>query len=203
MSSANTFEGFYNLPSVTAASTSEFLYKVPASGAYPSLPSPTQVAANALVLPLQPGDVTGGVVDNARPFRIRVGGTCKSNQSENITVKIYQCTAAAFSAGFTATNATGVTAIATTGTMATGAALTFDFYLEYIGIFSTTSLTLTGYYQGVSSKGTPATIGPTIQTNALTALAGLKDLNFAFSLTAGTNTTADVFSNIDFVADRY
>lgn len=203
MSNVNTFGGFYNLPAVTAATTSAFTYKVPASGLYPSLPSPVQTAGNALILGVSTGDLAAGsVVDYGRPFRVRVSGVVNSQQSENITLAIYQATAAAVATGFTAVTGTGQVAIATTGTLATGAALKFNLFLEAICQWDSQSLTLNSYFQGLSSKGTPAIIGPTIQSAAATSIAE-KDLNFYFVLTAATNTTADTFGPFDFTVDRY
>jgi hypothetical protein len=205
MSSSNTFAGFYSLPAVTATSTSAFTYKVPAAaGTYPTLPSPSQIAGNALVLSVAPGDITTGssTVDYGRPFRVRVSGAVNSGQSENITVALYQCTGAVASAGFTAATGTGQTAIATTGAMATGAALKFNFFLDAVCQWDSVSKTLNSYYYGLASKGTPAIIGPTIQTAAVTTAAE-GDLNFYFVLTASVNTVADVFGPLDFYVDRF
>jgi hypothetical protein len=204
MSNANTFSGWYGLPAVTVASSSPFTYKVPAVGNYAGLPSPTQVAANALVLPVAPGDISPGsaTVDYGRPFRVRVSGVINSQQSENITVALYQCSGSVFSSGFTAVTGTGQTAIATTGTMATGAALKFNFFLDTVCQWDSTSKTLNSYYYGLSSKGTPATIGPTIQTAANTSAAE-GDLNFYFAITCSSNSTADTVGPFDFYVDRF
>lgn len=199
MSNMNTFGGFYNLPAQSNSGTSETGYLVPAAGVYPGLPSPTQVAANILVLPALPGDVSGGALDLGRPFRVRVSGQINSKQSENITIKLYQVTNANFVSGFTAVN-TG-TAIATTGAMATGAALKFNFFLESVVQFDVTSGTMNSYFYGNSAKGTPAIIGPTIQSNAVTS-AKLVDLNFYFTITGSVNT-GNVYGPFDFSIDRF
>lgn len=206
MSNVNTFAGWYGLPTVTAATTSAFTYKVPASGVYAGLPSPSQTAGNALVLSVQPGDISvGSVVDYGRPFRVRLNGVVTSNQSENITVALYQVSNAVASAGFTAATGTGQNAIATTGTIATGAALKFNFMLEAILTWDSTSGFLNGFYQGVTGAGTPRVLNSGAQTIIASSPASLteKDLNFYFVLTAATNTAADVFGPIDFTADRY
>lgn len=195
----NSFGGWYNLPAQSNASSSEAGYLVPAAGAYAGLPAPTQVAANILVLPALPGDVAGGALDLGRPFRVRVSGEINSKQSENITIKLYQVTNANFVTGFTSVS-TG-TAIASTGAMATGAALKFNFFLESVCQWDAQSTTLNSYFYGLSSKGTPAIIGPTIQSNALTTPA-YKDLNFYFTITGGTNT-GNIYGPFDFTIERF
>lgn len=198
MANMNTFAGFQNLPGVAGASyTSESGYVIPAAGTYPGLPSPTQIAANWLVVPALPGDVTGGALDYGRPFSVKINGVINSAQSETITVNLYQCTATQFSTGVTAT--TQGTKIATVA-MATGAALKFNFFLESVCEWDSTSKKLTGYYYGHHSAGTPAVIGPTTATNQVTGLAE-NDLNFFFTLTAGTGTS-DTLGPFDFTIER-
>jgi hypothetical protein len=201
MANANTFAGFQNLPAVTwTYGSTETGYVIPAAGTYPSLPSPTQVAANWLCIPALAGDVTGGVLDYARPFRVRVNMEINSAQSENITLKIYQATAAKFAAGITAT-ANG-TAIATTGTMATGGAIKGNCFLDAVCLWDSQSKALTGYYYGyASAKATPAVIAVTTFSFNVASL-NESDLNFFFTITAGTGTS-DVFGPIDFTIDRY
>jgi hypothetical protein len=201
MANMNTFNGFQNLPGVVGTSyTTESGYVIPSAGTYPGLPSPTQIAANWLVVPALPGDTTpGGALDYGRPFTVKVNGTITSANSENITVKIYQCTAAKFTAGVTATG--NGTQIATTGTMATGGALKFSFFLECVCHWDSISKTLGGYYYGHHNAGTPATIGPTTFTNNITGLAE-NDLNFFFTLTAGTGTS-DTLGPLDFTVERF
>lgn len=200
MANMNTFAGFQNLPAVVPPSTAEFGYKVPASGTYAGLPSPSQVAANVLVVPALAGDVNGGILDYGRPFSVKINGVINSAQSENITVKLYNATAAAFAAGFTAVTGTGQTAIATTGAMATGAALKFNFFLEAVLEWDSISGTLSGYYYGHHSAGTPAVIGPTTITSQVTTIKE-SDLNFYFTLTASVGTT-DSLGPFDFTVER-
>src|SRR5580692_7015405 len=102
MANVNTFAGFQNLPAVVPAVTTEFTYKVPASGTYAGLPSPSQIAGNALVVPALSGDVNGGVLDYGRPFSVKINGVINSAQSENITVTLYNVTNSVFTSGFTA-----------------------------------------------------------------------------------------------------
>jgi hypothetical protein len=200
MANVNTFAGFQNLPAVVPAVTTEFTYKVPASGTYAGLPSPSQIAGNALVVPALSGDVNGGVLDYGRPFSVKINGVINSAQSENITVTLYNVTNSVFTSGFTAATGTGQTALATTSTMATGAALKFNFFLEAILQWDSISGTLSGYYYGHSSKGTPANIGPTTLTNQVTSLKE-SDLNFYFTLTASVATT-DSLGPFDFTVER-
>jgi hypothetical protein len=199
MANMNTFAGFQNLPGVAGASyTSESGYVIPAAGTYPGLPSPTQIAANWLVVPALAGDVTGGVLDYGRPFSVKWNGVINSAQSENITVALYQCSAANFATGITAT--TQGTKIATTGTIATGAALKFNLFLEAVCQWDSTSKKLTGYFYGHHSGGTPAVIGPTTNSNQVTSV-NESDLNFFFTLTASVGTS-DTLGPMDFTVER-
>lgn len=203
MSNMNTSGGWSNLPAVVAATTSAFTYKVPAAGVYPSLPSVNQIAGNALVLSVQPGDLSSGsAVDFAQPFKVQLSGQINSQQSENITVALYQVSNSVALAGFTAATGTGQVAIATTGTMASGGALKFNFMLEAVCIWDSVSTTLTSQYNGVCSAGTPRIVTSAIQTAAVTTAAE-KDLNFYFVLTAATNTTADTLGPFNFTWSRY
>lgn len=202
MSSANTFQGWYNLPALAGASyTSESGYVIPSSGTYSLLPSPSQAATNWLVLPALSGDVNGGVLDYGRPFKVRVSFAANIANSENMTVKIYQVTAAKFAAGVTATS--NGTAIATSGALATGAAVKGQFYLEAICTWDSTSKILNGYFQGWNScNGTQG--GSAISQTKLSASPSSlaeTDLNFFFTLTLGTGTS-DVIGPIDFTIDR-
>lgn len=196
MANSNTFGGFQNLPAQTITSSSEVGYKVPASGFYSTLPSPSQVAGNILVVPALAGDVTSGGVLDGRPFKVRVNGVINSAQSENMTVAIYQCTAAQFAAGFT--SATTGTKVATTATQATGAALKSNFFLDYTGLWDSQSKTLNGvltYHSFALTYGAFATA--TAQVTSLNE----NDLNFYVTFTFGTGT-GDVVGPIDFVVER-
>jgi hypothetical protein len=200
MANANTFAGFQNLTAVTWTNGStETGYVIPAAGVYPSLPSPTQVAGNWLCIPALAGDVTGGVLDYARPFRVRVNMEINSAQSENITIAIYQATAAKFAAGITATG--NGTKIATTGALATGAALKGKVFLDAVCIWDSQSKSLNGYYSGYNALGTPAVIAATTFSAAVASL-NESDLNFFFTVLTATGTS-DVIGPIDFTIDRY
>lgn len=198
MSNMNTFAGFQNLPAITwtfgATATG---YVIPASGVYSTLPSPTQVAGNWLVVPALPGDVNGGVLDNGRPFRVRINGVLNAAQSETLTVDLYQATAAKFAAGVTAT-ANG-TKIMTTGlSLATGAALKTNFFLDAVLMWDSQSKTLNGFTTGQAANATFTAFTKTTQVTALTE----NDLNFFPVFTLGTGT-GDILGPIDISIDRY
>lgn len=203
MSSVNTFQGFYNLPALAGASlTSETGYVIPSSGTYSLLPSPTQIAGNWLVLPALAGDVNGGILDYGRPFKVRVSFAATIANSENITVKIYQTTAAKFAAGVTATS--NGTAIATSGALASGGAVKGQFYLEAVCTWDSTSKILNGYFQGWNSLSATqggVTVAQTKLSGSPSSLAE-SDLNFFFTVTLGTGTS-DVIGPIDFTIDRF
>lgn len=202
MSNVNTFQGFYNLPAINGASyTSESGYVIPAAGTYPGLPSPAQVAANWLVLPALPGDVNGGVLDYGRRFRVAVSFPGNIANSENITTKIYQCTAANFTAGVAATSKG--TLIATSSALATGGAVKGQMFLECILNWDSTSKILNGYFQGWNSLSATqggVAISQTKLSNSPSSLAE-NDLNFFFTLTLGTGTS-DTIGPIDFTVER-
>lgn len=194
MSSLLTYGGFKSLAAQTLTSSAEVGYLVPASGVYPSLPNPTQVAANILTIGANAGAVTGDSLDYGRPFRVRVNGQLNFAQSENFTMKLYQVTAAK-NTGFTATN-TG-TNISTTGAVATGAALKSNFMLDTVLIWDSVSKTLNGYY---FSQVFNATFGAITKITQVTALAET-DLNFYVTFTAGT-ATGDTVGPLDFVIEN-
>lgn len=202
MANMNTFGGFYNLPALAGASyTTESGYVIPAAGTYPGLPSPSQVAANWLVLPALSGDVTGGILDQGRPFKVKVSFQANIANSENMTVKIYHVTAAKFAAGVTAT--TNGTQIATSGALASGGAVKGQFYLEAVCTWDSASKILNGFFQGwnsVSATQGGVAIAQTKLSNSPSSVAE-NDLNFFFTLTLGTGTS-DTVGPIDFTVER-
>ena len=205
MSSANTFQGFYNLPALAGASyTSESGYVIPASGTYPGLPSPAQIAANWLVLPALPGDVNGGVLDYGRPFRVRVSFSANIANSENLTVALYQVTAAKFAAGVTATS--NGTKIATTGAIASGGAVKGQLFFDTVLQWDSASKILNGYQVGWSSisatqGGVVIPTGGQVKLTASPSSLAENDLNFFFTILLGTGTS-DTIGPIDFTIDR-
>jgi len=199
MSNVNTFAGFQNLPAVTAPSTAAFTYKVPAAaGTYAGLPSPSQIASNALVISAVPGDVTGGVLDYGRPFRVRVNGQISPAQSEVFTLKVYQCTAAAFAAGFTAVTGTGQTLLTSTGLTGTETAAD-NFFFDVVLMWDSTSKLLNGYSYGQLGN---QTFQPLLKTAQVTGV-NEKDLNFYFAATFASTGTGDTIGPLDFTIDRF
>jgi hypothetical protein len=199
MPNMNSFGGFQNLPAFTVASTAETTYKVPASGAYAGLPSPTQIAGNALYISALPGDVAGGALDFGRGFVVRVCGVVNAAQSENITISIYQVTSAVALAGFTAATGTGQTLIATTSTQATGAAVKASFNLEAACRWDAQSKIMAGEQWGQFKNN--AVVARAALSNSPTALA-YADLNFYLTFTASVGTS-DVIGPFDFTIERY
>lgn len=204
MANMNTFAGFQNLTAINwSVGAVETGYVIPAAGVYPSLPSPTQVALNWLTIPALAGDVNAGVLDYGRPFRVRVNGVINSAQSENITVKIYQATQAKFLAGITAT-ANG-TVIASTGALATGAAVKGHFCLDAVLQWDSLAKTLTGYQLAMNGmNGTTQTYVAAAVTTPATGVTALaeSDLNFFFTITSSVGT-GDIMGPLDFTIDRF
>lgn len=198
MANMNTFAGFQNLPAVTVTyGSTQTGYVIPATGTYPSLPSPTQVAANWLCIPALAGDSAGGALDYGRPFRVRVNGEVSTAQTENLTVQIYQATAAKFAAGITATS--NGTSIATTGATAVGTGgAKQNFLLDCVCMWDAQSKSLNGWYYSMIGNNTFGTI------TKITTVASLaeSDLNFFVTFTFGTGTS-DILGPLDFTIDRY
>jgi hypothetical protein len=205
MSSVNTFSGFYNLPAITitaAQGTAEVIYPVPASGVYGgSLPSPSQIAGNWLVLPALAGDVAVNGVLDGRPFVVNVSGKINNAQSETITIKFYQVTAAGFLAGPTTTSSTGVNSLAVTTALATGATNgKANFSASLFCSWDSASKVLNGNSFNCLMNNT--LVANTHVTTPVTALAE-NDLNFAFTVAAGTTGTGDIIGPLDFSVERY
>jgi hypothetical protein len=204
MSSVNTFAGWYNLPAITITSaqgTAEVIYPVPASGLYAGLPSPSQVAANWLVLPALAGDVTSGGVLDGKPFVVNVSGKFNNAQSETLTIKFYQITNAGFVAGPTTTSSTGVTTLVTSTVLASGATNgKANFSASLFCVWDSTSKVLNGNSFNCLMNNTLVA-----NTHIATAVTGLgeNDLNFAFTVAAGTTGTGDVIGPLDFTVERY
>lgn len=198
MANMNTFAGFQNLPAVTVTYGSTATgYVIPAAGVYPSLPSPTQVAANWLCLPAVPGDINGGILDYGRPFRVRINGVVSTAQTENLTIQLYQATAAKFAAGITATS--NGTSIATTSTQAIGTGgAKQNFLLDTILMWDSQSKNLNGWYTFQTAN---LTFGSFTKITTVASL-NESDLNFFPVFTFGTGTS-DVLGPIDFTIDRY
>jgi hypothetical protein len=199
MSNMNTFAGFYNLPATaaSAASTSEQIYKVPASGVYAGLPSPSQIAANWLVLPALAGDVNGGVLDVSRTFRVRVSGEINTAQSDAVTITFYQVTAAGFTAGPTATNSTGVNGLSGTAPATAAFSGKGNFSCELVVNWDSQSKIMNGYTFGLMN-------GTVRSATAITAVTSLNesDLNFAFTYKYGSTGTGNILGPLDFTIDR-
>lgn len=199
MSNVNTFNGFYNLPAITLTGTSAKLYPVPASGVYPSLPSPAQIAGNALVLPVLAGDVTGGVLDG-RPFRVALSGVVNNAQSETLQFIFYNVTQAGFNAGVTATNSTGVSSLVTSTALTSGAINgKANFYTELFLVWDSVSKTLNGASGNTLLNNT--VVAASHISTAVTSL-NESDLNLLFSITAGSTGTGDVIGPVDFTVSR-
>jgi len=200
MSNVNTFTGFMNLPVVTAPSTAVTTYKVPAAaGTYAGLPSPSQIAGNALVISAMPGDTTPGcVTDYGRPFRVRVNGQISPAQSEAFTLKVYQCTAAAFATGFTAATGTGQNVLTSTGLTGTETAAD-NFFFDVVLMWDSVSKLLNGYSYGQLGN---QTFQPILKTTQVTAV-NEKDLNFYFSYAFASTGTGDTIGPLDFTIDRF
>jgi hypothetical protein len=196
----NTLNAWYNLPAITLASTSAKLYPVPASGLYSVLPSPAQQAGNALILPALSGDISsGGFLDGVH-FKLALDGVANNAQSETLTFTFYQVTAAAFATGVTSTTQTGVNSLVTSTALTSGAFTgKNNFTMELTLIWDSASKTLNGQSSNTNLANTA--VATTHISTAPTGLAE-NDLNFAFSITAGTTGTGDVLGPFQFATYR-
>jgi hypothetical protein len=203
MANMNTIAGFANLPQIAnPGTTGEFVYKVPAAGVYPGLPSPVLAAAAGLVIAIDAGDVVGSATASpapmdGRPFRIRVSGKYNSHTSQNLTVKIYQVPNAIFTAGTQATLGND-NVIVTTSTLAAGSgANNFDVVAKLVWDAASKALNA-NLLQESTVGGTAATAA------AQTAVTSVNqtDLNFLVTFTWSSGTAADLIGPFDFYAER-
>lgn len=203
MSQQNTIAGFFNLPQIpNPGTTAEFVYKVPAAGVYPGLPSPTMAAAAGLCFAVDPGDVAGSATSSpspmdGRPFKIRVSGKYNSHTAQNMTVKIYQVPLSIFNAGTQATVGNDNVAVATTALAAGGTANNFDIVAKLL--WDSGSLVLNAnLLQESTIGGTAATAAAQTPVTAVAATG----LIFMVSFTLSAGTAADLIGPFDFVAER-
>jgi len=223
MSNMNTVNGFYNLPKVAnPGTTAEFAYPVPATGVYAGLPSPTQTAANALVLSAFPGDLplsgsassTAASVIDGRPFKIRVCAVYNSHSTQNLTVIFRQTPATNVSAGQSTSSFTSTNTVFTSGALAAGNNIQSHLVFEAQFIWDAISGRLDNYCGIGSINGTMtnsnAFVAPSSQVTSgggkteggTASVVGLADLNFIVTFTFASGTSADYVIPSEFVIER-
>ena len=208
--------GWYNLPAQAVSGSSETGIIVPASG-YALLPSPAQPALNAsavaneLYVGLQPmvqptglstaqqKDLVTTAIFDARMFYLRVSGKVHGAASENVTVKTYAVPAAGVLLGGAMHSATGATLVGTTGTMATGGAGDFSFYMECEIMWDSVSKNLSSIQYGLTLGGAAIARGANSQQ---AAYGSLNDLNFVSTVTFSSANAANTIALAEFVVEQ-
>lgn len=203
MSNVNTINGWYNLPAQVVSSGTETTLAVPATGLYPSLPSPVFAAGNGLSAGIN-ADLSANMTYGGHPFRVRVVGRLNTGVSSTVTLKLYQVPGSIVSAGTSGTVANDNVVVALTASSAfTGAA---NFVVEAEFIWDSVSGKLNGVVTlasvnntiTVANGGTAGVLTATTQVSG----AGLGDMNFIPSVTFGTANAANSITVTEFVIDR-
>jgi hypothetical protein len=126
-------------------------------------------------------------------FKVRVAWKVTTKAANNVTVAIALAAA-------TATTYTAGNIVATTGATSNGT-ISGNGFLEYVGMWDSTSLALSGSYSGFKGATTPAIIAPTIQTNNLSP-ANQAALVFVIAATFSDTTTGTTMTITEFSAEQ-
>jgi len=208
--------GFYNLPQMAnPGTTGEFAYVVPAAGLYAGLPSPAQFAGNDLVIPASTqgvpvvgygttpptNTVVGGPFDSI-PFGIKVSGRYNSHSTQNLTIKIYQITAANIAAWTTSTGntTTNLNLIYSSGALAAGNNTKNNFMAACTALWDNGSQKL-GAVAGATLVGGTIIASGQQTTQTQVASVGYADLNFVVTFLFSAGTAADWVTPYQFVID--
>lgn len=209
--------GFYNLPQMAnPGTTAEFAYVVPVAGLYSTLPSPAQLAGNDLVayadtqgVPVvgygntpPTNTVVGGPFDGI-PFKISVSGRYNSHSTQNLTVKIYQVTAATLAAWTSSTGntLTGLNLIYSSGALAAGNNTKNNFTASCTAIWDNGSQKL-GAVAGATLVGGTIIASGQQTTQAQVTGVGYADLNFVATFLFSSGTAADWVTPYQFVIEQ-
>jgi len=215
MSSANTMNGYYNLPSQLAVNTSANVYVVPASGTFGSgLPSPTLPAGAGLTVSLTP-DAANGWAD-VHFFRVRACGKVNTFGAAATVIPIlYNVPATAngvigaagsvTSTGVVGTGTGAPTLLHTCATIASSNVTTVEFAYEWKFLFNSAAGSLGGYCE---ASYTNFTTTPVYTAQAAisggTIGSGLKfaDMNFEMTFTFSAGTSPNAVQLTEFSIDR-
>lgn len=200
MSNVNTTSGFYNLPTTAVGATSEQAILVPASGLYPSLPSPTLPVGSGLSVAPSP-DITGSVWDG-RAFRFRcVGVASTAGSAATIIAKLRQVNAIAVgvigAAGSVTTAGvpgTGTNLFATSATIGSSNVASVQFEYEYTLFWDSVSKNLTGFKSVDYSNFTSTNVLTATAVGTPIASLNFADLNFLMSFTFSASSTTNTIT---------
>lgn len=211
MSNVNTTAGYYNLPAQLATNTSANVYKVPASGLYAGLPSPTLPAGSGLTVSLTP-DIAGGFSD-VHPFRVKAYGKATTTGAAATIIPIlYQVPASAVgvisAAGSITTGGvvgTGPVLLHTGATIASSNVATVDFMYEWTLLFNSTAGSLGGFCSNSWTNFTSTsayTINAVLSGGPIASALTFADLNFELTFTFSAATSPNAVQLTEFSIDR-
>jgi hypothetical protein len=221
MSNQNTVAGVYNLPqfNVGGSSTSEFALMVPGPtpptnitwvgpyynttlpnngpNPYPGFPSPAYPVNSGLSITPTP-DILGAESFDGRAFKVKLHAVIANGGGGNVSVKLYQVSAAQVgvigAAGSVTTAGAPGTGATTTGTvtLTTPPATGTGVYLEYVFLWDSSSKILQGYRSGIYTSTSTGTFLALTATTNLTSISTISALNFMPSFTFATGGTNNV-----------
>ncbi len=212
MSNQNSVAGYYNIPSqVIGAVSTEVALLLPATGTYPSTPSPLFQPQTVSSISYQPGlslapspDITGSVLDGHKFVVRHTGRIINPATAVNVTFKMYAVPAAAVgtvsaTGSVTTAGAPGSGDVAMGGPGAYTTPASGNYFVEYTLIWDSVNGKLNGYVFGQVSNS--AYVAPVAITQA--ALANTSAFNFLPSITfAATAQAAAAWVVDEFVIER-
>jgi hypothetical protein len=204
MSNVNSYNGIWNLPTVTLTDTNEHALLVPAAGTYPGFPTPEYPVGSGLCIPATYDLATGGALDG-HAFGVQL--TCKiaNPGAGNLTVKLYQvpslslgtisASGSVTSAGAPGSGDQNIDSIAFT-TPASG-----HFQIQWIFQWDSMVAKLDGGHVGSVNNAvvTLAAVG----TQLTSGVASSKELNFMPSFTFATANAGNTYTVVEFCMERY
>ena len=209
MSNQNTVDAYYNVPTQVITVNTETALLLPATGTYPSTPSPLFQPQIVSSVSYQPGlslapspDIAGSVLDGHK-FVVRHTGLINNTGGGNVTFKMYAVPAAAVGT-VSATGSVTTAGAPGSGDVAMGGPTAFTtpnsgcYFVEYHLIWDSTNGKLNGVAFGQVNDS--AYQAPVAITQA--ALAAISAFNFLPSITFGTANAADSWTVKEFCIER-
>lgn len=183
MSNVNSFEAFYNLPTLSVTTGSATPITVPATG-IATLPSPALPVGSNISLGISDA-VVGNMTVDGHPFKVRISGKVFTGASSTFIPAIYLGTA----------STVGSSVASVTGTAFAGAS---NFTLEATLIWDSVSGKLNGYALASINGANSAIATTSVQSGITSATA----LSFVPQFTFGTANAANTVTVTEFVIDR-
>jgi len=214
MSSANTMNGFYNLPSQAAGTAgSIIIYTVPASGTFGSgLPSPTLPAGSGLTVSLTPDQANGW--SDVHLFRVRACGKINTTgAASTVALSLYEVPFAqvgqiSTTGSVTSTGVAGSSCVLLDTRTAIGSSnvATVEFSYEWKLMFNASAGSLAGFLEDgfTNFTSTPVTTTPTTLSVGTPIASGLvfNGLNFELGFNFSASTAPNAVQVTEFSIDR-